>query len=223
MATQASRALNNFLPPPQIIVSVAPDVNPESSEPTQNSIAEPSHPQRMTAQDYLLLGIEHHENNRLKESAMCFERSAKEQGGCGVGMIMWGLTLRHGWGCGKNEKQGFKWLQKAAEGAVDDLEKAQGGIDSRAVQNELILAIYEVGQCFFHGWGVRKDRVMAVKYYMVAARLGDADAQQDLAFCLANGKGCKKDKKAAAMWHRAAVAQGSSDIGLAWIYKEKYQ
>jgi hypothetical protein len=75
----------------------------------------------------------------------------------------------------------------------------------------------------------------------VAARLGDADAQQDLAFCLANGKGCKKDKKEAAKWHRAAVsvieyniasehpealcqvAQGASDIGLAWIYKEKYQ
>jgi hypothetical protein len=40
----------------------------------------------------------------------------------------------------------------------------------------------------------------------VAARLGDADAQQDLAFCLANGKGCKKDKKEAAKWHRAAVS-----------------
>jgi hypothetical protein len=177
----ASRGPNNFLPPPQIIVSTVPDVNPESFETTPfNQVADPPHPPRLRAHDYLLLGIEHHENNRLKESATCFEMSAKEQGGCGVGMIMWGLTLRHGWGCAKNEKQGFKWLQKAAESAVDDLEKAQGGIDSRAVQvgagptkganslsslchqNELILAIYEVGQCFFHGWGVRKDRVMAV-------------------------------------------------------------
>ena len=24
------------------------------------------------------------------------------------------------------------------------------------------MAIYEVGQCFFHGWGVRKDQKMAV-------------------------------------------------------------
>lgn len=42
-------------------------------------------------------------------------------------------------------------------------------------------------------------------YYTVAARLGDADAQQDLGFCLANGRGCKKDRKEAAKWYRAAV------------------
>jgi TPR repeat protein len=42
-------------------------------------------------------------------------------------------------------------------------------------------------------------------YYTVAAKLGDPDAQSDLAFCLANGKGCKKDKKEAAKWYRAAV------------------
>jgi TPR repeat protein len=42
-------------------------------------------------------------------------------------------------------------------------------------------------------------------YYAVAARMGDADAQMDLAFCLANGKGTKKDRKEAAKWYRAAV------------------
>ncbi|EGO19523.1 hypothetical protein SERLADRAFT_479055 [Serpula lacrymans var. lacrymans S7.9] len=126
---------------------------------------------------------------------------------------MWGLTLRHGWGCEKNEKHGFKWLTKAAESAVEDLERAKGGLGADAVKTELVIAIYEVGQCFFQGWGVDKDKKMAVvaisewqSYYKVAANLGDADAQQDLAFCLANGKGCKKDKKEAAMWYRAAVS-----------------
>ncbi|KAF9014906.1 hypothetical protein BDQ17DRAFT_1114 [Cyathus striatus] len=178
-----------------------------------------------TPQDFLQLGIQHHEANRLKESAIYFERSAKENGGCGVGMLMWGLALRHGWGCEKNEKMGFKWLRKAAEHAVVDLESARSGgaVDKSAIQTELVLAIYEVGQCFFHGWGVPKDQKMAVSYYAVAARLGDSDAQMDLAFCFANGKGCKKDRKEAAKWYRAAVAQGQSDIGLAWIYKEKYQ
>jgi len=61
------------------------------------------------------------------------------------------------------------------------------------------------------------------KYYRVAARLGDADAQTDLGFCLANGKGCKKDRKEAAHWYKLAVAQGASDVGLAWIYKDKFQ
>jgi hypothetical protein len=89
-----------------------------------------------TPQDYLQQGIQHHEANRLKESAICFEKSAKESGGCGIGMLMWGLALRHGWGCEKNEKFAFKWLTRAAESAVEDLENARagGGIDSNAVQ-----------------------------------------------------------------------------------------
>lgn len=134
-----------------------------------------------TPQDFLQLGIQHHEANRLQESAACFEKSAKSNGGCGVGMLMWGLALRHGWGCEKNEKLGFKWLQKAAEHAVEDLESSRGGTDVGAVQvsfmtdnyvlskryvsfkqTELLLAIYEVGQCFFQGWGVPKDQKMAV-------------------------------------------------------------
>lgn len=155
---------------------------------------------------------------------MYFEKSAKENGGCGGGMLMWGLTLRHGWGCEKNEKVGFKWLSKAAESAVADLEttKSSNRKDTQIVKEELVLAIYEVGQCFFHGWGTNKDQKMAVNYYAAAARLGDPDAQNDLAFCLTNGKGCKKDRKEAAKWYRAAVAQGASDVGLAWIYKEKF-
>ncbi|EJF58806.1 HCP-like protein [Dichomitus squalens LYAD-421 SS1] len=135
---------------------------------------------------------------------------------------MWGLAQRHGWGCEKNEQAGFRWLRRAAELAVSDLEKEKQG-DMSAVRSELVLAIYEVGQSFFRGWGVQKDKEMAVQYYRVAARLGDPDAQQELAFCLLNGKGCKKDKKESAKWYRAAVQQGVSDVGLAWIYKEKYQ
>lgn len=87
-----------------------------------------------TAQDYLQLGIQHHEANRLNDSAVCFEKSAKEDGGCGVGMVMWGLTLRHGWGCEKDERLAFKWLQKAAESAVTDLESSRKGLNANAVQ-----------------------------------------------------------------------------------------
>lgn len=140
-----------------------------------------------------------------------------------MGMLMWGLAQRHGWGCAQSETKGFKWLRRAAEMAVDDLEARRNGMDSSAIKSELVLAIYEVGQSFFRGWGVEKDKKMAVKYYRLASELGDPDAQQDLAFCLANGKGCKKDRKEAAKWYRAAVAQGVSEVGLAWIYKEKYQ
>ena len=147
---------------------------------SQLSATPTSTPDTPTPQDYLQQGIQHHEANRLKESAICFEKSAKESGGCGIGMLMWGLALRHGWGCEKNEKFAFKWLTRAAECAVEDLEytRAGGDIDYNAVQvcvlvcdrsptsgrpqTELVLAIYEVGQCFFQGWGVAKDQKMAV-------------------------------------------------------------
>jgi hypothetical protein len=129
----------------------------------------------LTSDDYLQLGIQHHEANRLAESAACFEKSARlskdEKGTSGVGMLMWGLTLRHGWGCPKDEKQGFQWLRRAAEAAVGDLERAREGVDSTDVKGELVLAIYEVGQCFSHGWGVKKDPKMAVVCEIMYFRL----------------------------------------------------
>ncbi|KDQ30359.1 hypothetical protein PLEOSDRAFT_1062408 [Pleurotus ostreatus PC15] len=208
-------------PPPTITVTPSPSYQSHAPAPP----GPPNLDNPQTPQDYLQLGIQAHEANKLRDSFDHFEQAAKLQGGCGVGMLMYGLSLRHGWGCEKNEKVGFKWLRRAAESAVEDLESARASkmMDVGAVQSELVLAIYEVGQCFFQGWGVPKDQKMAVSYYRVAARLGDPDAQQDLGFCLANGKGCKKDKKEAAKWYRAAVAQGISDVGLAWIFKEKYQ
>jgi hypothetical protein len=119
--------------------------------------------QKLDLADQLLQeGIQHHQANRLKEAAVAFERSATTPGGSGVGMLMWGLTLRHGWGCAKNESLGFTWLRRAAEAAVGDLERARSGAETSAVRGELVLAIYEVGQCFFHGWGVKKDQKMAV-------------------------------------------------------------
>jgi TPR repeat protein len=54
--------------------------------------------------------------------------------------------------------------------------------------------------------------VVSKSYFQVAARLGDPDAQQSLAFCLANGKGCKKDKKEAAKWYRAAVSHSMFNL-----------
>jgi hypothetical protein len=79
-------------------------------------------------------------------------------------MLMWGLALRHGWGVPKDEKGAFSWLRRAAESATGDLERkgVKGKGERDALKKELILAIYEVGQCFFHGWGVPKDQKMAV-------------------------------------------------------------
>lgn len=117
--SDSSQRLSPTLPSPAIAVHPpSPPHSPQlSGSPTSN-------PQ--TAQDFLQLGIAHHLANRLDESASCFEKSATIGGGCGMGMLMWGLAQRHGWGCRQSESKGFKWLRKAAEVAVDDLESTRG-------------------------------------------------------------------------------------------------
>jgi len=143
------------------------DSNPNGSAQSLNAHSRAQQPTEnldnpQTPHEFLALGILHHEANRLQESAYCFERAATENGGCGVGMLMWGLSLRHAWGTEKDERAAFGWLRKAADAAVSDLEHATEKGERNAVKSELVLAIYEVGQCFFHGWGVETDKKMAV-------------------------------------------------------------
>lgn len=109
--------------------------SPVQSSPVQSS---PSVP---TPDEFLFLGIQHHEANRLAESAVCFERAATIDGGCGTGMLMWGLSLRHAWGTPKDEKAAFRWLRRAAEAAVGDLEAARNGQDQKAVKVRCLVTL----------------------------------------------------------------------------------
>ena len=46
--------------------------------------------------------------------------------------MMWGLSLRHGWGVAQDEKRGFVWVRRAAEAAVEDLESVVEGAADEA-------------------------------------------------------------------------------------------
>lgn len=63
-----------------------------------------------------------------------------------------------------------------------------------AAKGELVLAIYELANCFRNGWGVEKDPIAARQYYETAANLGDTDAMNECAWCYLEGFGGKKDK-----------------------------
>ena len=64
-----------------------------------------------------------------------------------------------------------------------------------AAKGELVLAIYELANCFRHGWGVpKKDPVAAKQYYETAANLGDVDAMNEVARCYEVGEGTPKDR-----------------------------
>lgn len=39
------------------------------------------------------LGIDYHEGGELQRAAWCFEQSAKRNGGCGAGMLMYGCVI----------------------------------------------------------------------------------------------------------------------------------
>ncbi|KAK0533886.1 hypothetical protein OC835_002869 [Tilletia horrida] len=206
-----------------------PNINPSSI----NNTTTPSHPAVhpkptpkpiSTAEELLSRGIEYHEAGDLSRSVFYFERSAKVEGGCVVGMCMFGMALREGWGAKKDPRRGFEWIQAAATRAGEVLKVTLPRTEAEitALKSELKLAVYELGKCYCYGWGVKLDKRMALEYFELAAKLGDADAQAEAGALYATGKGCKKDLKKAARYYRQAEAQGYDTVGLSWIHKDKY-
>ncbi|KAG0226000.1 hypothetical protein BGW42_003955 [Actinomortierella wolfii] len=179
----------------------------------------PSNPTPEKAEDFVRQGIELHEVGEIAKATHFFKQAAEL--GDPVGMLMYGLSVRHGWGCQANRPLAFQYLQKSAEHAVGDL-KSRDSFASTAAKGELVLAIYELGICFRHGWGVEKNKKTAAYYFEIAANLGDPDAQNDLAWCYYHGVGVKKDMYKSAKYYRLAAAQGLETVGNSWIWKDKY-
>lgn len=198
--------------------------NNQSTTNSRHAIGQNTKTGPSAAENYLSQGIQYHEQGDLSRSAYYFERSAKVEGGCVVGMCMWGMTLREGWGARKDPRKGFEWIQRAAAtaGELMSTSRNRTEADLKAVRSELKLSVYELGKCFCYGWGVKMDKKMALEYFELAAKLGDADAQAEAGALYAAGKGCKKDVKKAAKYYRMAAAQGYDLIGLSWVWKSKF-
>ncbi|KAI8885907.1 HCP-like protein [Backusella circina FSU 941] len=188
-------------------VSVGPPVTPISGK--QDELDE------MVQQ-----GIRLHEQGQFEQATHMFRVAAEK--GNPLGMFLFGVSMRHGWGCKKNEATAFQYLQKAAEHAVEDLNNIKDTLNKSASKNELIMAIYELGVSFRYGWGCKKNKESAVYFFKIAADLGDADAQNDLAQCYLKGQGVKKDTHLAAKYYRKADKQGQGIMGNSWIWKPKY-
>ncbi|KAG2201546.1 hypothetical protein INT47_007423, partial [Mucor saturninus] len=165
-------------------------------------------------------GITFHEKGQLEKATSLFRIAAEKENP--LGMFLYGVSLRHGWGCKKNEHAAFQYLQKAAEHAVEDLANITNTVNTSASKGELIMAIYELGVSFRHGWGCKKNKESAVQFFKIAADLGDPDAQNDLGHCYCQGQGVKKDLVLAAKYYRKADKQGQGIMGNSWIWKTKY-
>ena len=103
---------------------------------------------------------------------------------------------RHAWGCEPNQEQAVHYLSMAASNSaeVEKLALGAGIKKGGAAKGELVLAMYELANCFRNGWGIKKDPAAAKHYYETAANLGDTDAMNEVAWCYTEGFGTKKDK-----------------------------
>jgi TPR repeat protein len=70
---------------------------------------------------------------------------------------------RHGWGCQPDTAKAVTYLSAAASNAADIEHLAlQAGLKKGgAAKGELVLAIFELANCFRHGWGIPKDPIAA--------------------------------------------------------------
>ncbi|CUS12524.1 unnamed protein product [Tuber aestivum] len=170
--------------------------------------------------DNIQEAIRLHEAGELKKSTAIFGRLADPNGPNNpLSQVLYGLALRHGWGIEPDLPRALTYLQSAARNsaAVEELALKAGMTKGGSAKGELVLAIFELGNCFRHGWGVQKDPVAAREYYETAANLGDADAMNEVAWCYLEGFGCRKDKMKSAMFYRLAEKQGNKILGNTWF------
>ncbi len=145
---QAAQALLQGSPNLSSGASVRSAASSQSTQSTKKSMAE----------DYLAQGITYHEQGDMSRSAFYFERSANVDGGCVVGMCMWGMALREGWGARRDPKRGFEWIQRAATRAGEmSTQEFRSEKELANIRSELKLSVYELGKCYCYGWGTKTD------------------------------------------------------------------
>lgn len=73
------------------------------------------------------------------------------------------MSFRHGWGCNPDAAKAVTYLSAAASNAalIEDLALQAGMKKGGAAKGELVLAIFELANCWRHGWGVPVDKVAA--------------------------------------------------------------
>lgn len=155
-----------------------------------------------------------HEAGELTRATEMFGRLAES--GNVLSQVLYGLSLRHGWGCTPDTARAVTYLSAAASNSASiESEALKSGMKrGGAAKGELVLAIFELANCFRNGWGVPVDKVAARQYYETAANLGDTDAMNEAAWCYLEGFGGKKDKVSLSFHHAALSLQCSPESDL---------
>lgn len=152
-----------------------------------------------------------------------------------LGLYLHGMCLREGYGCSRNQSKGVELLKETIEtiiqiskGSMDVLMNINGNQRAEHLNtshhnitsaNILGFATFELGMSYMHGWGISKNKNMAVHYIGIAAALDDFDAQQYMGYLYERGIGVKKSKSKAAAWYRLDKSRSKTD----WIFSEEYK
>ena len=70
--------------------------------------------------------------------------------------------------------------------------------------------LYQEGEKYYYGRGVRRDYSEAANCYRKSAALGNADAEYSLGYMHYFGQGVRQDKEEALRWYRLAAAHGNA-------------
>ncbi|KAF1832931.1 HCP-like protein [Decorospora gaudefroyi] len=193
---------------------------PNYEPPNPMSPVRPTTARTRSATENIQEAIRLHEKGNLEASTALFGRLADPTGANNaLAQVLYGLALRsHAWGCEPDQGQAVHYLSMAASNSaqVEKLALGAGMKKGGAAKGELVLAMYELANCFRNGWGIKKDPAAAKQYYETAANLGDTDAMNEVAWCYIEGFGTKKDKFKAAQFLRLAESKGNKTIGNTW-------
>jgi TPR repeat protein len=208
----------------------APTAPSIASESTGRTVRATSHMRNSPSTDiaslspeqHLEKGIECHSSGSLSKSTYHLRLAAKA--GLPTAMLLYALACRHGWGMRPNQAEGVAWLRRAVDSAgVEFIEDASNDAshavskEQKARKAQFALAIYELGMSYMNGWGIPKDKPLAVRCFEIAGSWGDTDALAEAGFCYVQGVGCKKDSKKAAEFYRQAAEKGMSMAGNSWF------
>jgi localization factor PodJL len=103
-----------------------------------------------------------------------------------------GLRYAEGRGVATNFEEAAKWY-------------------GRAVQGNVVPAMFRLGTLYEKGLGEKKDLDVAARYYQQAAERGHAKAMHNLAVLNADGGGKGPNYQAASEWFRKAAERGVAD------------
>ncbi|KAG9327458.1 hypothetical protein KVV02_000407 [Mortierella alpina] len=90
-------------------------------QPPAPRVLTPAQQREADADANIQKAIELHENNQLEEATHHFWLAAQSENP--LGQLMYGLSLRHGWGCKPNPTEALLFLQRAAEYAMGELNE----------------------------------------------------------------------------------------------------